>query len=157
MADMRPESTLAALDGRMRTIFREIVEAYLRSGEPVGSRTLSQTGNLSLSPASIRNTMADLAHMGLLTAPHSSAGRMPTHAGLRLFVDGLLQVGQLTEDERKAIEGKVTRSGRTQQDLLSEASSLLSGLAGGAGLVVTPKREAPLRHVEFVPLSPNAR
>ena len=138
----------------MRTIFREIVEAYLRSGEPVGSRTLSQTGNLSLSPASIRNTMADLAHMGLLTAPHSSAGRMPTHAGLRLFVDGLLQVGQLTEDERKAIEGKVTRSGRTQQDLLSEASSLLSGLAGGAGLVVTPKREAPLRHVEFVPLSP---
>jgi heat-inducible transcriptional repressor len=154
MADMRPESTLAALDGRMRTIFREIVEAYLRSGEPVGSRTLSQTGNLSLSPASIRNTMADLAHMGLLTAPHSSAGRMPTHAGLRLFVDGLLQVGQLTEDERKAIEGKVTRSGRTQQDLLSEASSLLSGLAGGAGLVVTPKREAPLRHVEFVPLSP---
>ena len=154
MADERRESPLAALDDRMRTIFREIVEAYLRSGEPVGSRTLSQTGNLTLSPASIRNTMADLAQMGLLTAPHSSAGRMPTHAGLRLFVDGLLQVGQLTEEERRAIEGKVSMSSRTPQDLLSEASSLLSGLAGGAGLVVTPKREAPLRHVEFVPLSP---
>lgn len=153
MSETRPLSTLSALDERMRTIFREIVEAYLRSGEPVGSRTLSQTGNLTLSPASIRNTMADLAQMGLLTAPHTSAGRMPTHAGLRLFVDGLLQVGELTSDERQAIEGKVTRSGRTTQDLLSEASSLLSGLAGGAGLVVTPKREAPLRHVEFVPLS----
>lgn len=154
MTEERRESPLAALDERMRTIFREIVEAYLRSGDPVGSRTLSQTGNLSLSPASIRNTMADLAQMGLLTAPHSSAGRMPTHAGLRLFVDGLLQVGQLSEDERKAIEGKVSVSGRSPQDLLTEASSLLSGLAGGAGLVVTPKREAPLRHVEFVPLSP---
>lgn len=153
MSQTRPESALASLDERMRTIFREIVEAYLRSGEPVGSRTLSQAGNLTLSPASIRNTMADLAQMGLLTAPHSSAGRMPTHAGLRLFVDGLLQVGELTADERQAIEGKVSRSGRTTQDLLSEASSLLSGLAGGAGLVVTPKREAPLRHVEFVPLS----
>jgi len=153
MSDIRPESPLASLDERMRTIFREIVEAYLRSGEPVGSRTLSQTGHLSLSPASIRNTMADLAQMGLLTAPHSSAGRMPTHAGLRLFVDGLLQVGELSADERQAIEGKVSRQGRTTQDLLSEASSLLSGLAGGAGLVVTPKREAPLRHVEFVPLS----
>lgn len=135
-------------------IFREIVETYLRSGEPVGSRTLARTGNLSLSPASIRNTMADLAQMGLLTAPHSSAGRMPTHAGLRLFVDGLLQVGELTDEERKTIEGKVSMSGRSPKDLLAEASSLLSGLAGGAGLVVTPKREAPLRHVEFVPLSP---
>jgi heat-inducible transcriptional repressor len=154
MAETKPESALASLDERMRTIFREIVEAYLRSGEPVGSRTLSQTGNLALSPASIRNTMADLAQMGLLTAPHSSAGRMPTHAGLRLFVDGLLQVGELSDDERRAIEGKVSVSGRSTQGLLTEASTLLSGLAGGAGLVVTPKREAPLRHVEFVPLSP---
>lgn len=153
MTSLPHASALAALDDRMRTIFREIVEAYLRSGEPVGSRTLSQTGNLTLSPASIRNTMSDLAHLGLLTAPHSSAGRMPTHAGLRLFVDGLLQVGELSSDERKAIEGKVARSGRTTQDLLTEASTLLSGLAGGAGLVVTPKREAPLRHVEFVPIS----
>ncbi|MHA6287860.1 heat-inducible transcriptional repressor HrcA [Maricaulis sp. CAU 1757] len=153
MSEARPQSTLAALDARMRDIFREIVEAYLRTGEPVGSRTLSQSGNFTLSPASIRNTMADLADLGLLTAPHSSAGRMPTHAGLRLFVDGLLQVGELSEDERKAIEGKVALSRKSTEDLLGEASALLGGLAGGAGLVVTPKREAPLRHVEFVPLS----
>ncbi|MDF1767640.1 heat-inducible transcriptional repressor HrcA [Maricaulis sp.] len=153
MIPAAPQSALAALDDRMRTIFREIVEAYLRSGDPVGSRTLSQTGNLSLSPASIRNTMADLADLGLLSAPHSSAGRMPTHAGLRLFVDGLLQVGELSADERRAIEGQVSVSGRSTQDLLTEATSLLGGLAGGAGLVVTSKREAPLRHVEFVPLS----
>ncbi|OLF75477.1 heat-inducible transcriptional repressor HrcA [Maricaulis sp. W15] len=153
MSQTAPQSALAALDDRMRTIFREIVEAYLRSGDPVGSRTLSQTGNLSLSPASIRNTMADLADLGLLSAPHSSAGRMPTHAGLRLFVDGLLQVGELSADERKAIEGQVSVSGRSTQDLLTEATSLLGGLAGGAGLVITSKREAPMRHVEFVPLS----
>ena len=153
MSEPSSISGLAALDERMRTIFREIVETYLRSGEPVGSRTLSQTGNLTLSPASIRNTMADLAAMGLLTAPHSSAGRMPTHAGLRLFVDGLLQIGELSADERKAIEGQVGASGRSTRDLLNEASNLLGGLSGGAGLVLSPKREAPLRHVEFVPLS----
>ncbi|WP_291843785.1 heat-inducible transcriptional repressor HrcA [Maricaulis sp.] len=153
MSQTVPQSALAALDDRMRTIFREIVEAYLRSGDPVGSRTLSQSGNLSLSPASIRNTMADLADLGLLSAPHSSAGRMPTHAGLRLFVDGLLQIGELSADERQAIEGRVSVSGRSTQDLLGEATSLLGGLAGGAGLVITSKREAPLRHVEFVPLS----
>jgi len=147
-------STLASLDERMRTIFREIVESYLQTGEPVGSRTLSQSGRLTLSPASIRNTMADLAQLGLLTAPHSSAGRLPTHTGLRLFVDGLLQVGELSTDERRAIEGQVGASGRPVNDLLGQASSMLSGLAGGAGLVVSPKQEAPLRHVEFVSISP---
>jgi heat-inducible transcriptional repressor len=144
---------LQALDDRMRSIFREIVETYLETGEPVGSRTLAQSGKLSLSSASIRNTMSDLAMMGLLTAPHSSAGRLPTHAGLRLFVDGLLQMGELSSSERSAIEGQVGASGLSIPDLLSEASSMLGGLAGGAGLVITPKREAPLRHVEFVPLS----
>lgn len=153
MTDTHAGSGLAALDDRMRTIFREIVENYLQTGEPVGSRTLSQIGHLNLSPASIRNTMADLAGLGLLSAPHASAGRMPTHAGLRLFVDGLLQVGELSANERSSIEGQVGASGRSMPDLLSEATSLLGGLAGGAGLVVTPKREAPLRHVEFVPLS----
>ena len=147
-------SGLSVLDDRMRAIFREIVENYLQSGEPVGSRTLSQNPKLALSPASIRNTMADLASLGLLSAPHSSAGRMPTHAGLRLFVDGLLQVGELSAGERSAIEGKVSVSGRTMTDVLGEATALLGGLSGGAGLVVTPKREAPLRHVEFVPISP---
>lgn len=148
------QSPLAHLDERMRLIFREIVETYLTTGEPVGSRTLSQSGRLTLSPASIRNTMSDLAQLGLLTAPHSSAGRMPTHTGLRLFVDGLLQVGELSTDERRSIEGQVGASGRGVNELLGEASALLSGLAGGAGLVVTPKQEAPLRHIEFVSISP---
>ncbi len=153
MTDRTP-SPLAQLDDRMRTIFREIVEAYLETGEPVGSRTLAQSGRLTLSPASIRNTMSDLAQLGLLTAPHSSAGRLPTDTGLRLFVDGLLQVGELTSDERRAIEGQVGGSGRGVNELLGEATALLSGLAGGAGLVVTPKQEAPLRHIEFVSISP---
>jgi heat-inducible transcriptional repressor len=153
MFERPPASGLPALDARMRDIFREIVESYLESGEPVGSRTLSQNTRLALSPASIRNSMADLAGMGLLSAPHASAGRLPTHAGLRLFVDGLLQVGELSTDERRSIEGQVGASGQSMTDLLGQASGLLAGLAGGAGLVVTPKREAPLRHVEFVPLS----
>ncbi|MGK0265771.1 MAG: heat-inducible transcriptional repressor [Maricaulis sp.] len=153
MSDATPKTGLAALDERMRDIFREIVENYLQSGGPVGSRTLAQAGRLALSPASIRNTMADLAQMGLLSAPHASAGRMPTHAGLRLFVDGLLQVGELNASERSSIEGRVATTGRTVPDLLNEVSALLGGLAGGAGLVVTPKRDAPLRHVEFVPIS----
>lgn len=154
MSANETRSPLSLLDERMRTIFREIVETYLATGEPVGSRTLSQSGRLTLSPASIRNTMSDLAQLGLLTAPHSSAGRMPTHTGLRLFVDGLLQVGELSPDERRAIEGQVSASGRGVNELLGEASGLLSGLAGGAGLVVTPKQEAPLRHIEFVSISP---
>lgn len=153
MTPISASSPLASLDERMRMIFREIVESYLTSGEPVGSRTLSQTGRVTLSPASIRNTMADLAQLGLLSAPHQSAGRMPTHMGLRLFVDGLLQVGELSTQERRNIEGQVMGSAQSVEDVLSEASSMLSGLAGGAGLVMTPKQEAPLRHIEFVPLS----
>ena len=153
MTQTTAPSPLASLDDRMRMIFREIVESYLQTGEPVGSRTLSQTGRVTLSPASIRNTMSDLAQLGLLTAPHQSAGRLPTHMGLRLFVDGLLQVGELTSQERRSIEGQVMGSARSVENVLSEASSLLSGLAGGAGLVVSPKQEAPLRHIEFVPLS----
>lgn len=149
----RPAPSLTDLDARSRAIFRELVETYLATGEPVGSRTLSRIEGVGLSPASIRNTMADLAELGLLTAPHQSAGRMPTHAGLRLFVDGLLQIGELTGDERKDIESRMAGTGKSIPDLLSEASSLLGGLAGGAGLVLAPAREAPLRHVEFVPMS----
>lgn len=150
----RSTSGLQALDARSRRIFRELVEAYLTTGEPVGSRTLSKTPGLDLSPASIRNTMADLAQAGLLTAPHASAGRLPTHAGLRLFVDGLLQIGDLESEERRDIEDRVSNAGRRPEEVLSEASNLLSGLAGGAGLVASPENEAPLRHVEFVNLSP---
>ena len=146
--------SLAELDQRSRRIFRELVETYLTTGEPVGSRTLSKLPGLGLSPASIRNTMADLAYAGLLTAPHSSAGRLPTHAGLRLFVDGLLQIGDLESEERREIEDRVAAAGRRPEEVMSEASTLLSGLAGGAGLVASPEADAPLRHVEFVNLSP---
>ena len=151
----RLSPSLAELDQRSRQIFRELVEAYLDTGEPVGSRTLSQRGSVTLSPASIRNTLSDLAAAGLLTAPHASAGRMPTHAGLRLFVDGLLQIGDLESAERGEIEERVAAAGRRPEEVLGEASNLLAGLAGGAGLVASPENEAPLRHVEFVNLSPN--
>lgn len=143
--------SLAELDERARDIFRRIVETYLDTGEPVGSRTISR-GGVSLSPASIRNTMQDLTQLGLLGAPHSSAGRMPTHAGLRLFVDGLLEVGDVGEDERRLIESRLRVQGRSFEEALNEASALLSGLAGGAGVVVTPVRDAEVKHVEFVAL-----
>jgi heat-inducible transcriptional repressor len=143
--------SLAELDERARDIFRRIVESYLETGEPVGSRTLSK-GGLPLSPASIRNTMQDLTQLGLLGAPHVSAGRLPTHAGLRLFVDGLLEVGDIGQAERQAIEARLHAHGRNYEDALNEASAILSGLAGGAGVVVTPIRDAGVKHVEFVAL-----
>ncbi len=149
----RPLS-LADLDRRSREIFREIVESYLETGEPVGSRTVSQRQKIDLSPASIRNTMQDLAQIGLLTAPHTSSGRLPTNQGLRLFVDGLLEVGDVSDDERAAVEAQVAGSAASVAQILEKASDALSGLAGGAGLVVTPTHEAALRHVEFVALGP---
>jgi heat-inducible transcriptional repressor len=144
--------TLGQLDERARDIFRRIVETYLETGDPVGSRTISRAG-VALSPASIRNTMQDLALLGLLGAPHSSAGRLPTHMGLRLFVDGLLEVGDIGEDERHHIEARLAGRGRSVEEALDEATALLSGLAGGAGVVVAPVREAGVKHVEFVALS----
>ncbi len=146
-----PAPGLTELDARARDIFRRVVESYLETGEPVGSRTISK-GGLALSPASIRNTMQDLAQLGLLDAPHTSAGRMPTHAGLRMFVDGLLEVGDLPEDDKRTIEARLAVKGRSFEEALAEASSILSGLAGGAGIVVTPVREGGVKHVEFVPL-----
>jgi heat-inducible transcriptional repressor len=146
--------SLAELDARARDIFRRVVETYLETGEPVGSRTISRAG-VALSPASIRNTMQDLAELGLLDSPHISAGRMPTHSGLRLFVDGLLEVGDLAEEDRRSIEARLSAHGRSVEDALNEASSILSGLAGGAGVVVAPSREAGVKHVEFVALGPD--
>ena len=142
---------LAGMDARARDIFRRIVESYLQSGEPVGSRTLALSG-VALSPASIRNTMQDLTMAGLLASPHTSAGRVPTHAGLRLFVDGLLEIGDLTEEERREIDGRLAGRGRSFEEALDEASGLLSGLAGGAGIVASPVRDAGVKHVEFVAL-----
>jgi heat-inducible transcriptional repressor len=142
------------LGTRPREVFRHLVEAYLSSGEPVGSRTLSQRLPVALSPASIRNVMADLERMGLLYAPHTSAGRVPTEKGLRLFVDGMLQIGDLSSEERLAIEERLTRSGRPLEDVLGQATSLLSGLSHCAGLLVAAKQEVPLKHIEFVAISP---
>jgi len=149
-----PLLAASGLDHRATAVLRELVEVYVATGEPVGSRTLSRRLPLNLSPASIRNVMADLEEAGLLYAPHTSAGRLPTERGLRLFVDGLLEFGDLSEEEREAISARCAAHGRSLQDTLAEAGQMLSGLAGAAGLVVAPKGEAPLRHIEFVPLGP---
>jgi heat-inducible transcriptional repressor len=149
-----PSTDLSTLDARAREIFREIVESYLTTGEPVGSRTLSRLGGVGLSAASIRNTMSDLVSLGLLQAPHAMAGRMPTQAGLRFFVDSLLQLGEVAEEEKREIDARIASAGTNPQDVLGAASELLSGLAGGAGLVVTPERDAPVRHAEIVSIGP---
>jgi heat-inducible transcriptional repressor len=142
------------LDPRSAAVLREIVEQYVETGEPVGSRTLSRRLPMALSPATIRNVMADLTDAGLLFAPHTSAGRLPTDRGLRLFVDGLLQCGELSEDDRDRIGTALESRGRSLQDTLTEASSMLAGLSSAAGLVLAPKSEGAVRHIEFVPLGP---
>jgi heat-inducible transcriptional repressor len=144
----------AGLGARPREVFRHLVEAFLASGEPVGSRTLSQRLPLALSPASIRNVMADLESLGLLYAPHTSAGRVPTEKGLRLFVDGLLEIGDLAPEERAVIEARMTGSGRRIEDVLTQATQSLSGLSRCAGLMLTDKQETTLKHVEFVGVGP---
>lgn len=143
---------LTDLDSRARAVFRDIVESYLDTGAPVGSRTLAQKSNLALSPASIRNTMADLAGMGLLSSDHVSAGRQPTHLGLRLFVDGLLEIGDMPKSERAQLEARLAADQIDPGAMLDRAGSALSGLAGGAGLVLAPAQQSALRHVEFVSL-----
>lgn len=154
---MEQASTITAnalLAERPREIFRRLVEEFLSSGEPVGSRTLSQLLPIALSPASIRNVMADLEAMGLLYAPHTSAGRVPTEKGLRLFVDGLLEIGELAPSERAAIEARITDSDRGLEDVLTQATMMLSGLSHCAGLVVAAKQDAMLKHVEFLAVAP---
>ncbi|MBV9656081.1 MAG: heat-inducible transcription repressor HrcA, partial [Acetobacteraceae bacterium] len=142
------------LDARSSAILRELVEQYMETGEPVGSRTLSRRLPMALSPATIRNVMADLTEAGLLFAPHTSAGRLPTDQGLRLFVDGLLNFGDLADEDREAITAALAANGRSLEDTLAEAGSLLSGLSSGAGLVLAPKSEGPVKHIDFVPLGP---
>jgi len=146
---------VAELGERPREVFRHLVDAFLASGEPVGSRTLSQRLPHSLSPASIRNVMADLEALGLLYAPHTSAGRVPTERGLRLFVDGLLEIGELSPEERGTIEARVTSKGRGLEEVLTQATLMLSGLSRCAGLVVAPKADQTLKHVEFVSVAPD--
>lgn len=142
------------LNERSREIFRKIVEAYVDTGEPVGSRTVSRRLASVLSPATIRNVMADLEEAGLLYAPHTSAGRLPTECGLKLFVDGLLEIGHVAPEERKSIDESCAAKGRSFEETMAEATTLLSGLSSCARLVVAPKTEAAIKHIEFVPLAP---
>ncbi len=148
--------SLGQLNERSREIFRQIVESYLATGEPVGSRNLSRILPMTLSPASVRNVMSDLEQLGLVYAPHTSAGRLPTEIGLRFFVDALMQIGDLTENDRKAIEAQVAAAGQSKslEGVLTEASGLLSGLSRAAGVVLTAKSNQRLKHIEFVRLEP---
>jgi heat-inducible transcriptional repressor len=159
-AAMPPEdgrrSAVLSLDRRSREVFRRIVESYLDSGEPVGSRNLARLLPMSLSPASVRNVMSDLEQLGLIYSPHTSAGRLPTEFGLRFFVDALLEIGDLSADERRQIESQVkaTSPGRTVETVLAEASQALSGLSRAAGVVLASKADLRVKHVEFIRLEP---
>ncbi len=160
MKDPRPDAldkapVITELNERSRAILRQIIEQYLSTGEPVGSRNLSRVLPMTLSPASIRNVMSDLEQSGLIFAPHASAGRLPTQTGLRLFVDGLLQVGNLSEEERRTIEGQIGRSRKgTVEQVLSEAGELISGLSHCAGVVLAEKQLVRLKHIDLVQLEP---
>jgi len=147
-------SGIAGLDQRSRDIFRRLVDTYLETGEPVGSRTISKVLPTSLSPASVRNVMSDLEEAGLVHAPHTSAGRVPTEVGLRFFVDSLLEVGAISPSERASIDAQIRASNRQRrtEDVLGEATTLLSGLSQCAGVVLAPKLNTRLKHIEFVNL-----
>jgi len=143
---------ITELTSRARDIFRLVVEGYLTSGQPVGSKTLSGSG-VNLSPASIRSVLHELEMLGLLAAPHTSAGRMPTEQGLRLFVDGMMQVAEPTADERAAIESRLSQPGPIEA-ALTATSAILSELSAAAGVVMVPQREPRLQHLQLVPLAP---
>ncbi|MDB5512301.1 MAG: heat-inducible transcription repressor HrcA [Enterovirga sp.] len=156
IAPQRPSRALSDLNERSREIFRQIVESYLATGEPVGSKNIARIIPMTLSSASVRNVMAELEGAGLIFAPHTSAGRLPTQTGLRFFVDSLLEIGDVASDERERIEAQM-RAAATRQTFdtaLAEASALLSGVSRGAGVVVTTKSNARLKHIEFVRLDP---
>ncbi|NDV02769.1 heat-inducible transcriptional repressor HrcA [Pseudoroseicyclus tamaricis] len=152
MQDTSPN--IQDLSDRSREVFRRVVEAYLETGAPVGSRSLTRQMSQKVSAATIRNTMQDLEYLGLLGAPHISAGRMPTEAGLRMFVDGLLEVSAVGGEERELLEGAAGDQSELPA-LLDRVGSALSGLTRGASLVLAPKHEAPIRHVEFLSLAPD--
>lgn len=144
-------SAISELTDRAREIFRLVVEGYLESGQPVGSKTLAGDGALNLSSASIRAVLSDLEAHGLLSAPHTSAGRMPTESGLRLFVDGMMRVSEPTAEERAAIEGRLSDTGPIEQ-ALEQTSAILSDISGAAGMVMVPTREAKLAQFSLVNL-----
>jgi len=157
LASREGASMLTELDKRSREIFRQIVQSYIATGDPAGSRSISRALPMTLSPASVRNIMSDLEELGLIYAPHTSAGRLPTESGLRLFVDALLEIGDLNEGERSQIKSQLSGSPgeRDLEDVLSETGEMLSGLANCAGVILTDKQTKRLKQIEFVALEPN--
>ncbi|WP_390911679.1 heat-inducible transcriptional repressor HrcA [Pseudosulfitobacter sp. SM2401] len=151
MSDTR--TSLEDMNDRSREVFRRVVEGYLENGDPVGSRTLTRDFSKKVSAATIRNVMQDLEYMGLLDSPHVSAGRIPTQAGLRMFVDGLMEVGLPDDTDREKIDATLGRNESDVGGLLDRVGSALSGVTHGASLVLTPKHEAPIKHIEFVSLA----
>ncbi len=154
MAKNDPKTLLETLNERSREILRHVVDAYVETGEPIGSKSVMQRMGMQVSSATIRNVMADLTASGLLYSPHTSAGRLPTETGMRLFVDGLLELGPLGQEERQQIEARCRHAGRDIKEMLREASHMLSGLSSCAGLVMAPKLDRPLKQIEFVNLAP---
>ncbi|MEO0991629.1 MAG: heat-inducible transcriptional repressor HrcA, partial [Pseudomonadota bacterium] len=150
-----PKDAMHELNDRSREVFRRVVEGYLESGGPVGSRSLTRTFPEKISAATIRNVMQDLEFLGLLDSPHVSAGRIPTELGLRIFVDGFLEVGNLNEDDRDKIDATLGAETGDTATMLDRVGAALSGATRGASLVLAPKHEAPIRHIEFVSLGPD--
>jgi len=146
---------LEEMNARSREVFRRVVEGYLESGDPVGSRTLTRTMSEKVSAATIRNVMQDLEFLGLLDSPHVSAGRVPTQLGLRMFVDGLLEVRDLEDEDREKIDATLGSNDSDVGVMLDRIGSALSGVTRGASLVLAPKHEAPIKHIEFVSLGPD--
>ena len=144
---------LEEMNDRSREVFRRVVEGYLETGDPVGSRTLTRSLSEQVSAATIRNVMQDLEFLGLLDSPHVSAGRIPTQQGLRMFVDGLLEVGDLDQGDRKKIDATMGDADGDVSNMLDRVSTALSGVTQGASLVLAPKHEAPIKHIEFVSLA----
>ncbi len=156
MTDSKSETSnlLQDMNARSREVFRRVVEGYLASGDPVGSRTLTRDFSEKVSAATIRNVMQDLEFMGVLGSPHTSAGRIPTQMGLRMFVDGMIEIGDPTDMDREKIDATMGSNAADVGGLLDRVGSALSGVTQGASLVLTPKHEAPIKHIEFVSLSP---
>ena len=146
---------LSDMNARTREVFRRVVEGYLESGDPVGSRTLTRSMTEKVSAATVRNTMQDLELLGLLDSPHTSAGRIPTQLGLRMFVDSLLEVGAVSSEDRARIDSTAATNETDMASLLDHVGAALSGITRGASLVLSPKHEAAIRHIEFVSLSPD--
>ncbi len=146
-------TVLDEMNDRSREVFRRVVEGYLANGDPVGSRTLTRDFSEKVSAATIRNVMQDLEYMGLLGSPHVSAGRIPTQMGLRMFVDGMIEIGDPTDIDREKIDATMGDNGADVGGILDRVGSALSGVTQGASLVLTPKHEAPIKHIEFVSLS----